>query len=225
MQHECKEERQTEDSDEKSRDRRMCISPGDNRNMSGDYSVQMWRIQVTTMRKSRNCGAKQKQNKKWIQATASKTDRQKHWVLSMYSVHRKNPQCVLANITQLRSDWFNYMCVSERAPCRLTSPLSPPTGTETPARAPQSLARCLSSLFFFLTFTCTESRHYKWTVICGKQEQLAFDAEQCGGDGRNSVIQIQSSLKSLVKCCYRVGEKEQAETLTRSHKPTCTLSG
>lgn len=33
--------RQTEDSDEKSRDRRMCISPGDNRSMSGDYSVHM----------------------------------------------------------------------------------------------------------------------------------------------------------------------------------------
>lgn len=40
----------------------------------------------------------------------------------MYSVHRKNPQCVLANITQLLSDWFNDMRVSGRALCCLTSP-------------------------------------------------------------------------------------------------------
>lgn len=57
-----------------------------------------------------------------------------------------------------------HVCLRARS-VRSDFPRSPPTGTETTAQAPQSLARCLS---YFLTFTCTESRHYKWSPVVNK---------------------------------------------------------
>lgn len=68
-----------------------------------------------------------------ILATAQ--DIQTYRVLSIYSVHRINPQCVLTNITQLPPDWFMCVCRREaRSAPGSTPPLrSPPTGTETAA--------------------------------------------------------------------------------------------
>lgn len=52
----------------------------------------------------------------------STRDRQTHRVLSMYSVHRINPQCVLTNITQLPPDRFVYIGEARSASFQPPSP-------------------------------------------------------------------------------------------------------
>lgn len=146
---------------------------------------------TTTMCKSRNCGAKNKQNK----TSGSKLQRLRQTDKTLSPEHvqcaqEKPSVCISKHhpATIGLVQW--HACLRARSVLP-DFPRSPLTGTETTAHAPQSLARCL--LILFLTFTCTVSSHYKWMVFCGKQEQLAFDAEQCDRDGRNSVIHIQSS--------------------------------
>lgn len=64
----------------------------------------------------------------------SAQDRQSYRVLSRYSVHRINPQCVLTNITQLPP--HRFVSAGEARPAPATPPFrSPPTGTETTAEA------------------------------------------------------------------------------------------
>lgn len=110
---------------------RMCI-PGDNRiNVLGLYSVQMMRKAGTAFSPVLERERGRESGEGSILATALKTN--KHRVLSMYSVHRINPQCVLTNITQLPPDWL--VSIGEAWSATPTPPphRSPPTGTETAA--------------------------------------------------------------------------------------------
>lgn len=116
---------------------RMCIPGDNNRVMSWDYSVQMRKRDALRGRNSifrrspweRNDGGWDI-NPTNQTTTALKTDR----VLSRYSVHRINPQCVLTNITQLPP--HRFVSAGEARPAPATPPFrSPPTGTETTAEA------------------------------------------------------------------------------------------
>lgn len=52
----------------------------------------------------------------WGFPSNSTPDRQSYKVLSMYNVHRINPQCVLTNITQPPPYWFVCAGEARRAP-------------------------------------------------------------------------------------------------------------
>lgn len=164
----------------------------------------MWRIYIiATTCKPTDCGAKKKKKKsanKWIWATASKTDRQKHWVLSMYSVHRKkNPQCVLANITQLLSDWFSNVRVSGRALCCRTSPPTPTHRHWNHCALTTEFGPGVrsSNFFFFWHSHAQRSSHYKWMVVCGKREQLAFGCWAVWRGTGGTVSFIYNQVRSL----------------------------
>lgn len=151
----------------------MCI-PGDNRvNVLGLYSVQMRRKRQT------HCERQEQHfhHSPWesgrverggesrgggdILATALKTDKT-YRVLSMYSVHRINPQCVLTNITQLPPDWFVSVGEARSAPWSTPTPplQSPPTGTET--AAPTGRRSVVRGGY---TFACNKKQRktlYRW---------------------------------------------------------------
>lgn len=90
----------------------MCI-PVDNRvHVPGLYSVQMRRKKQTHRERREqhfhhSPWETERVEEEGVGHPSNSTqDRQTYRVLSMYSVHRINPQCVLTNITQLPPDWF-----------------------------------------------------------------------------------------------------------------------
>lgn len=125
-----KEERREEEEEEEEgdtavsfSDHRMCI-PGDNRvNVLGQYSVQVMRKRQTHCERQEQHfhhspweRERVEEEKVGGHPSNSAQDRQTYRVLSMYSVHRINPQCVLTNITQLPPDWLVSVGEARSAP-------------------------------------------------------------------------------------------------------------
>lgn len=110
-----------------------------------------------------------------ILATALETD--KHTVLSMYSVHRINPQCVLTNITQLPPDWFVSVGEARSSPVQPAPPSDPRPQALKPQHGQD--AGVFPSGY---TFACNK-KLYRWIEDSGESVQPGFDAEQWGGDG------------------------------------------
>lgn len=160
----------------------MCI-PGDNRvNVLGLYSVQKVRKRQT------HCERQEQHfhHSPWVRekvkggggdilATALETD--KHTVLSMYSVHRINPQCVLTNITQLPPDWFVSVGEARSSPVQPAPPSDPRPQALKPQHGQD--AGVFPSGY---TFACNK-KLYRWIEDSGESVQPGFDAEQWGGDG------------------------------------------
>lgn len=106
---------------------------------------------------------------------------QTYRVLSRYSVHRINPQCVLTNTTQLPPD-HRLVCVRE---ARSASFQTPPPSSLVPAHRHwnHSTDRLLEHVFFLslfnfpgYTFTCNKS--FKRRVEGERACKLGSDAEQ-----------------------------------------------
>lgn len=99
--------------------------------MSWDYSVQVMRKRQTHCeRQEQHFSPQSLREKRWRRGTRggghpsnSARDRQTYRVLSRYSVHRINPQCVLTNTTQLPPHWFR---VCRRSPLSSRSTPSDP---------------------------------------------------------------------------------------------------
>lgn len=102
-------------------------------------------------------------------------------------------------------------------------PQSPPTGTETTAQAPQTLARCLLFLFFDIHMHIEQTLDLWSSVVNKRSWHLMLSSEAGTGE---TVSFIYNQVRSLwLNVVTAKGEQERAETLMRSHKPTCTLSG
>lgn len=126
-----------------------------------------------------------------ILATAL-TDRQTYRVLSMYSVHRINPQCVLTNITQLPPDWL----VSVRE--ARSAPVQPPP---IPAhrhwnRRTNGLPECFYPSGY--TFACSKNQtFYRWTedscetVVCSLDLMLSSEVGMGGSRCRSYTIKLE----------------------------------
>lgn len=142
--------------------------------MSWDYTVYRWggrdrhtvrgrnSIFTTVLERAEEWRGEGKVGERGdILATALKTDKT-YRVLSMYSVHRINPQCVLTNITQLPPDWFVSVGEARSAPWSTPTPplQSPPTGTET--AAPTGRRSVVRGGY---TFACNKKQRktlYRW---------------------------------------------------------------
>lgn len=129
----------------------------------------------------------------------------KHTVLSMYSVHRINPQCVLTNITQLPPD-----CVCGRSPF---GPFSPP-----PVPPPIPAHRHWNRRVFFRAGTHSHAVKSKWIADSGESVQPGFDPSSEAGAGRETgVVSFTIKLEVFGYCWYH----RRAGHVGR-HGHTCT---
>lgn len=128
-------------------------------NILGLYSVQMMGKRQTY------CEMQEQhfhQREREREPSNSTWDRQTYRVLSMYSVHRIDPQCVLTNIPQLPPDWF--MSVGEARSV-------PPTSPRPQALKPQH-RRGAGVFPGGCTFACSNKKQTLYRWIEGERVQL-----------------------------------------------------
>lgn len=154
---------------------RMCIPGDNNRVMSWDYSVQMRKRDALRGRNSILPQSLRKERRRVGHQSNqpndnSAQDRQSYRVLSRYSVHRINPQCVLTNITQLPP--HRFVSAGEARPAPATPPFrSPPTGTETTAEASKGAPDAHSNAIL-------KKQNNNLFTNESRGVQLGFDVEQ-----------------------------------------------
>lgn len=141
-----------------------------------------------------------------VGARASAPDADKHTVLSRYSTHRMNPQCVLTNMTQRPPHWF---CVCRRSPlrpaplpslCLRPLPLTKRARADAHSHAKQKTERRGGG---------RERTFFKYSNSPPRPMKKSESQQRRAGGRDRSAFPIQSSLKSLVKV-GTAGEQERA---------------